>query len=109
MENLDEQLLVAKKLKGKPKIRPCTLNQTEAETETGNKRAGSQKRSKKTSFVADEQRVIEPVELPEGAKRKARASGSPGVRLCKKFNGYREYDVQDLVVKRHNIRFLLSM
>lgn len=24
------------------------------------------------------------------------------------FNGYREYDVQDLVLKRHNIRFLLA-
>lgn len=90
--NLDEQILAAKKLKGKPKIRPSTLNQTQAPTARENKRAGSEKRSKKTSFVADEERVIEPLELPEGAK----------------FNGYREYDVQDLVVKRHNIRFLLA-
>ncbi len=40
----------------------------------------------------DEQRVIEPKALPEGAR----------------FNGYREYDVQDLIVKRHNIRLLLA-
>ena len=40
----------------------------------------------------DEERVIEPEDLPEGAK----------------FNGYREYDVQDLILKRHNIRFLLG-
>ena len=90
VENLDEQLLVAKKLKGKPKIRPSTLNKTEEPTLGKKKRAGSEKRSKKSSFVADEQRIIEPIELPEGAK----------------FNGYREYDVQDLVIKRHNIRFL---
>jgi uncharacterized coiled-coil protein SlyX/DNA-binding transcriptional MerR regulator len=92
VENLDEQLLVAKKLKGKPKIRASTLNQTQERTLGESKRAGSAKRSKKTSFVADEERVIEPIELPESAK----------------FNGYREYDVQDLILKRHNIRFLLA-
>jgi len=92
VENLDEQLLVAKKLKGKPKIRPSTLNQTEEPLDEKDKRAGSEKRSKKTTFVVDEERVIYPVELPESAK----------------FNGYREYDVQDLIIKRHNIRFLLA-
>lgn len=40
----------------------------------------------------DEQRVIEPLVVPEGAR----------------FNGYREYDIQDLIVKRHNIRLLLA-
>jgi len=43
--------------------------------------------------VVDEERIIEPEEkLPSGAI----------------FNGYREYDVQDLVLHRHNIRFLLA-
>ena len=92
VENLDEQLLIAKKLKGKPKIRPSTLNQSDKPTEEGKKRPGSEKRSKKTSFVVDEERVIEPVELPKDSK----------------FNGYRQYDVQDLIIKRHNIRFLLA-
>ena len=40
----------------------------------------------------DEERIIEPEALPEGTL----------------FNGYREYDVQDLILKRHNIRFLLA-
>ena len=92
VNNLDEQLLVAKKLKGQPKIRPSTLNQTEKPNLGKKKRPGSEKRSKKSSFVADEQRIIEPIELPCGSK----------------FNGYREYDVQDLVIKKHNIRFLLA-
>ncbi len=53
----------------------------------------SDKRSKKQFFVVDEQRIIEPEEeLPDGVT----------------FNGYREYDVQDLILKRHNIRFLLA-
>ena len=91
--SLDEELKAAKKLKGKPQIRPSRLNQEEKQpTKSGERRAGSDKRSKKTEFVVDEERRIEPEELPEKAK----------------FNGYREYDVQDLLLKRHNIRYLLA-
>ncbi len=92
VNSLDEELKAAKKLKGKPKIRPSTLNQEEKKPKEGGKRAGSEKRSKKLGFVVDEERIISPEELPEGAT----------------FNGYREYDVQDLILKRHNIRFLLA-
>ena len=92
ISRLDEQLKAAKKLKGKPKIRPSTLNQEEKKPKKEGKRAGSDKRSKKTSFVVDSEQIIEPETLPEGAI----------------FNGYREYDVQDLILKRHNIRFLLA-
>ena len=92
VNSLDEELKAAKKLKGKPKINPSTLNQREKKPKKGGKRAGSDKRSKKRSFVVDEQRVIAPIELPSGAI----------------FNGYREYDVQDLILKRNNIRFLLA-
>lgn len=90
--SLDEELLAAKKLKGQPQIRPSRLNQEEKPPTSGGKRPGSDKRSKKTEFVVDEERRIEPEELPEGAK----------------FNGYREYDVQDLLIERHNIRYLLA-
>ena len=92
LKSLDEELKAAKKLKSQPKIRPSTLNQEKKTAKEGEKRAGSEKRSKKTSFVPDEERLIEPEELPEGAT----------------FNGYREYDVQDLIIQRHNIRFLLA-
>jgi DNA-binding transcriptional MerR regulator len=90
--SLDEQLLAAKKLKGKPKIRPSTLNQEKKKPKPEGKRPGSSKRSKKTDFFVNEQRIIEPEGLPEGAT----------------FNGYREYDVQDLILSRRNIRFLLA-
>ncbi|WP_430015778.1 hypothetical protein ACQY1Z_10475 [Microcystis aeruginosa FBCC-A68] len=92
VKGLDEELKAAKKLKSRPKIKPSTLNQEKKTPKEGEKRAGSEKRSKKTSFVPDEERLIEPEELPEGAT----------------FNGYREYDVQDLIIQRHNIRFLLA-
>ena len=92
VSSLDEQLKTAKKLKGKPKIRPSTLNLEEKKSKGERKRAGSDKRSKKLSFVVDEERIVEPEALPEGAI----------------FNGYREYDVQEIILKRHNIRFLLA-
>lgn len=90
--NLNSELKAVKKLPGKPLIRPSTLNQQEKPPKLGGKRPGSDKRSKKADFEVDEARLIEPEEL------------SSGVR----FNGYREYDVQDLILKRHNIRYLLA-
>lgn len=91
-QSLKEQLCWAKKLKGKPKIQPSTLNQKEKKTIDLEQGPGSRKRSKKNQDLVDEERVIEPVELPEGAR----------------FNGYRQYDVQDVIIKRHSIRFLLA-
>ena len=92
VNTLDEELKASKKLKGKPKIRPSTLNLEEKKPQEGQKRAGSDKRSKKLNFIVDEQRIIEPKVLPDGAS----------------FNGYREYDIQEIILKRHNIRFLLA-
>ena len=93
VNSLNEELRAAKKLKGKPKISPSILNSEKKKPKESGKRPGSNKRSKKLNFEVDEERIIEPVEeLPEGAT----------------FNGYREYDVQDLILKRHNIRFLLA-
>ena len=60
--NLEEQLKASKKLKGKPKIQPSKLNEAAEQTDKSGKRAGSDKRSKKTSLVVDEERVIEPEE-----------------------------------------------
>jgi uncharacterized coiled-coil protein SlyX len=81
VNSLDEELKAAKKLKGKPKISPSTLNSQKKNAKKSEKRPGSDKRSKKVNFEVDEERIIEPEEkLPEGAI----------------FNGYREYDVQDL-------------
>ncbi|MDJ0576769.1 MAG: hypothetical protein QNJ65_16570 [Xenococcaceae cyanobacterium MO_234.B1] len=91
VNSLDEELKAAKKLKAKPKISPSTLNSEKKNSKKSGKRPGSDKRSKKLDFVVDEERIIEPEEeLPDGTT----------------FNGYREYDVQDLIIKRHNIRFL---
>ncbi len=93
-EQLEVELRDLKKLKGKPKIQPSRLNtsQPDSKGEDEGKRPGSAKGSKKLSFQIDEERIIPPDALPEGAK----------------FNGYRDYDVQELLLKRHNIRFRLA-
>jgi hypothetical protein len=94
IEQLEAELREQKKLKGKPKIRPSQLNNPKPseEGEEKGKRPGSAKVSKKLGFQFDEERIIQPEKLPEGAK----------------FNGYRDYDVQELKIERHNIRFRLA-
>jgi hypothetical protein len=94
IEQLEAELRELKKLKGKPKIQASKLNESEPlpEGEEEGKRPGSVKRSKKFSFEIDEERIIQPDEIPSGAK----------------FNSYRDYDVQELKIERHNIRFRLA-
>ena len=92
IEQLEAELRAKKKLKGKPRLSDSLLNQPEQKEAKPEKRAGSAKESKKSSFEIDEEITIQPDSIPENAK----------------FNGYRSYDVQELIIKRHNIRFQLA-
>ena len=91
IKQLEEELRAQKKLKGKPKLKASQLNDTPAGEEMDKPgRAG--KRSKKGGFAIDRVEIIQPPVIPAGAK----------------FNGYRTYDVQELVLRRQNIRFQLA-
>jgi uncharacterized coiled-coil protein SlyX len=92
IEQLEAELRAKKKLKGKPRLSASLLNQPESLESKPEKRAGSAKKSKKSSFEIDEEITIQPNSIPENAK----------------FNGYRNYDVQELIIKRHNIRFQIA-
>jgi hypothetical protein len=93
IQQLEAELRAQKKLKGKPKLKASQLNEAPAPTEpVDGKRGGSAKRSKKPGFTIDQEIVIQPHEIPTGAK----------------FNGYRPYDVQEIELKRYNIRFQLA-
>ena len=92
IEQLEEELRASKKLSRKPKLRASRLNKHQSQSQGDGKRPGSAKRSKKGGFQVDEEIVIQPNEIPVGSK----------------FNGYRDYDVQELKLKRHNIRFRLA-
>jgi hypothetical protein len=88
---LEEELRAQKKLKSRPKIKASQLNNNNNKEKKG-KRPGSFKKSKKAGFKVDEEKIIQPPEIPDQAK----------------FNGYRDYDVQELKIERHNIRFRLA-
>lgn len=92
IEQLEAELLAKKKLKGKPKLSASMLNQPEQKEGKTEKRAGSAKESKKSNFEIDEEITIKPDSIPSNSK----------------FNGYRNYDVQELIIKRHNIRFQIA-
>jgi hypothetical protein len=92
IEQLEAELRAKKKLKGKPKLSASLLNQPEQKEAKSEKRAGSAKNSKKYSVEIDQEILIQPENIPENAK----------------FNGYRSYDVQELIIKRQNIRFQLA-
>ena len=92
IEQLEADLRAQKKLKGKPKLRASQLNSPNPKAKGEGKRPGSAKRSKKASFEIDEERIIHPDEIPADAT----------------FNGYRDYDVQELKLERVNIRFRLA-
>lgn len=92
VEQVEAALKKAKKLPGKPQLKASSLEQPPLKPKGEGKRAGSAKRSKKLIVKIDEERIIEPERVPSGAK----------------FNGYREYDVQELHIKAHTIRFKLA-
>lgn len=80
LAQLEAELREQKKLKGRPKIKASQLNQKQPKSEREGKRPGSAKKSKKAGFQVAEERIIRPAEIPALAK----------------FNGYRDYDVQEL-------------
>lgn len=93
IKQLEEELRAQKKLKGKPKLKASQLNDTPAVSgEEMDKPGRTGKRSKKGGFAIDRVEIIQPPVIPAGAK----------------FNGYRTYDVQELVLRRQNIRFQLA-
>lgn len=92
IEQLEAEVRDLKKLKGRPKLKASRLNTKKADSEAGGKRPGSAKGSKKLNFQIDEERIIQPDVISANTK----------------FNGYRNYDVQELKIERHNIRFRLA-
>lgn len=80
------------KMKGttqRPKINPSRLLKPPAKLPRQGKRPGSEKRSKTKELKIDETIVLQPDQLP------------PDARL----EGYRDFVVQDLIVKTHTIRY----
>ena len=97
---LKDEVRVLKGQKKRPKFKASKLDKStdneKPENETGasnNKRPGSAKKSKNKDLVIHQDKVVQPdCELPEGTS----------------FKGYRDYIVQELEIKPHNIRYRLA-
>lgn len=85
------------RLKGhnpKPTIKPSRLEPANKEKFKGGegKRAGSDKRHKSAELIIHEELKVPATHIPEGAR----------------FKGYKDFIVQDLCIKAHNIKYLLE-
>jgi hypothetical protein len=100
IQQLKDEVAILKGEKKRPKFRPSKLDQEagkddeakEKESNTG-KRPGSSKRNKTAKLKIHEEKVIEPEEkVPPGSR----------------FKGYRNFVIQDLVIRAHNVRYRLA-
>ena len=96
---LKDEIAVLKGEKKRPRFKPSKLDQeagkeaNDEEKRAAGKRAGSNKRSKTARVQIHEERVIAPLDdVPEGAR----------------FKGYRDWVVQDIEIRAHNIRYRLE-
>ncbi len=97
IQQLRDEIARLKGEKPKPNIKPSSLeNQSKdisKESNPDGKRPGSAKRKKKRDLPIHEEKIIAPEFIPEGSKKKE----------------YREWVVQDLVIKPHNTRYRIEV
>lgn len=101
IQQMRDEISVLKGEKAKPKFKSSKMDEEtdkakddESGEDEKQKRPGSAKRSKTTKLAIQEDRVISPgVPIPAGSR----------------FKGYRDFVVQGLVIKAHNIRYRLEV
>ena len=99
IQHLKDEIAVLKGEKKRPQFKPSKLDkeagkdQAEQEKSEPGKRPGSAKKPKTAELAIHEDKVIAPCEeVPAGSR----------------FKGYRDFVVQDLVIRAHNIRYRLE-
>ena len=95
IQELKDEIARLKGNNPKPKIKPSQLEQPKKEEGKGHdegRRPGSEKRHKTAELVINEERKVPAKDVPEGST----------------FKGYKDFVVQGLELKPHNIRYLLE-
>jgi len=100
IQQLKDEIAVLKGEKKRPRFKPSKLDQKagkktqdQENQQSKGKRPGSKKRSKTAQLQVHEDKVIAPPEdIPAGSR----------------FKGYRDWVVQDLEIRAHNIRYRLE-
>lgn len=97
IQRLRDEIAILKKQKPRPKIAPSILEGAEKKEDPKKPkpklgRGKHPRKKKKTHLEIHQTQVIQPTAIPEGAV----------------FKGYKPYDVQDIVFKATNTRYLLG-
>jgi hypothetical protein len=94
IQELKDEIARLKGHNPKPKITPSQLEQPKKNKSKSRnkKRPGSKKRHKSAKLVIHEEQKVPAKDVPQGSR----------------FKGYKDFIVQGLVVKAHNIRYLLE-
>ena len=95
IQELKDEIARLKGHNPKPKITPSRMEQPQKEERKGaddKRRPGSEKRQKTAELVIHEERKVRAKDIPQGSE----------------FKGYRDFTVQGLVLKAHNIRYRLE-
>ena len=100
IQQLKDEISILKGEKKRPKFKPSKMEQEAGqdkdhkdEGKDGGKRPGSKKRQKTQQLQIHEEKVCKPSEpIPAGSR----------------FKGTRDFVVQDLVIRAHNIRYRLE-
>lgn len=94
IEQLEDEIHTLKKQTRKPKFKSSDMDKQTEPTDNGpgSGQKKGPKRSKTQHLTIHEARVIQPADLPEGAR----------------FKGYRDIVVQDLIIRPHTIRYRLA-
>ncbi len=94
-QRLRDEIAFLKGQKPRPKIPPSALEgpkSKDKEKKPGLSRGKHPRRKKKTILEIHKEQVIQPTSIPDGAV----------------FKGYKTYDVQDIVFRANNTRFLIA-
>ena len=93
IEALKEEILKSKKETIKPKMKASKLNDDNKDDDNKSKRESTKGKPKRKKIIKiHEEITIEPKNIPEGAK----------------FIGFYDVEVQNLIIKPHNIRYKLA-
>ncbi len=92
IQNLRDEIAVLKGQKPRPKIPPSKLEGPKRGDKPKTPRGKHPRKNKKTSLRIDQEQIVQPQFIPKGAV----------------FKGYKAYDVQDVVLKSNNTRFLIA-
>ncbi|MDZ7761979.1 MAG: transposase [Desulfovermiculus sp.] len=100
VQGLKDEIARLKKEKPRPKIKPSNLENNKNDQQRSSnqnnqdetKRPGSEKRSKTQNIQIHHEQNIKPDHIPEGSR----------------FNGYRDFVVQDLIIAPYNTKYHLQ-